>query len=225
MSLLTDLPAAALDFVIAFLLPLILPRNGGDAQAARTLALQMLEDHHPQTVRELRLAGEAVAFSLKSLTMLAESAEPNIAAEKLESSMKWACGLSRSGHLAQRRLDELQRLRKTGGRPAEIPKPTPLRTMIPEAGPDTAPPPTEPAAPQNVAQVEAALRSAEKLLALMKVHHKGAPPPHSQAAQQIQAQQRLVDTARMKLQQARRREAEIVSSPEPAPPELTRVAA
>jgi hypothetical protein len=216
MSLLTDLPAAALDFVIAFLLPLILPRNGGDTLAARTLALQMLEDHHPQTVRELRLAGEAVGFSLKSLTMLAESAEPNIAAEKLESSMKWACGLSRSGHLAQRRLDELQRLRKTGCRPEEIPNATQLQTAILEAAPEGAPATVEPTGPPNVAQAEAALRSAEKLLALMKMHHKGAPPPHSQAAQQIQAQHRLVDTARMKLQQARRREAETASPPEPA---------
>jgi len=35
MSRLTDLPETALHFVIGVLLPLILPRNGGDAAAAK----------------------------------------------------------------------------------------------------------------------------------------------------------------------------------------------
>lgn len=212
MSLLTDLPTATLNFLIGFLLPLILPRNGGDVEAARALALELLEDHRPRTARELRLAAEAVAFGLKGLTMLAESAEPNVSAEKLESSMKWACGLSRSGHLAQRRLDDLQRPRKTPPQQEE----TPATTAQQSAPSEAAPPSAGPATAQTTAQAEAALKSAEKLLALMKAHHKGAPPPHSHAAQQIQAQQRAVDTARMKLQQARKRDSEIVSSPEPA---------
>jgi len=113
--------------------------------------------------------------------------------------MKWACTLSRSGHLAQRRLDELQRPRKTARQPEAIPEATAPRTELPEiVSPRADPAPSEP-----VAQAEAALRSAEKLLVLMRAHHKGAPPPHSPAAQQIQAQQRAVETARLKLQQAR----------------------
>jgi outer membrane protein TolC len=61
----------------------------------------------------------------------------------------------------------------------------------------------EPETP-DIATAEAKLASATKLLNLMKAHHKGAPPPHSSAAQQIQAQQRVVETARLKLEQARR---------------------
>ena len=60
---------------------------------------------------------------------------------------------------------------------------------------------------------QAAYSSAVKLLELMKAHHKGAPPPHSQAAQQIQAQQRIVGTARLKLEQARQRAAKAELSP------------
>jgi len=216
MSRLTDLPEAALQFVISVLLPLILPRNGGDPTAARSLALDLLEDHQPRSVRELRLAGEAVAFSLKSLTALAESAEPNLAAEKQEAAMKWACALSRSGNLAQRRLDQLQGPRK----PTRQPDVTPDTTTPPSEPAQIAAPPDQSTPAEPVAQAEAALRSAEKLLALMKAHHKGAPPPHSPAAQQIQAQQRIVDTARMKLQQARKLAAAAALQSEP-----TRIAA
>jgi len=42
----------------------------------------------------------------------------------------------------------------------------------------------------------------------MKAHHKGAPPPYSKAAQDIRTQQRVVDSTRMALAQARRCEAE-----------------
>jgi hypothetical protein len=139
--------------------------------------------------------------------MLAQSAEPGIRLDKLEMSLKWACSLSRSGHQAQRRLNELQRTPRAGRRedppeqaaPAATPAyPTPASVAEPEP-----PPAAETAPPSDLAQAEAKLRSAVKLLNLMQGQHKGAPPPHSQAAQQIQAQQRSVETARLTLQQAR----------------------
>jgi hypothetical protein len=209
MTLPASIPQAAIDLVLSLLLPLILPSTGGDTQATRALALQLLADHNPQTARELRLAAETIGYSLRGLTMLADSAEPGITAEKRDTSGKWACGLSRSGHQAQRRLDELQR-------PAHraAPRGLPVAEAIPPQNTaptrplqeTVAPPPqaTAPDQPLTVEQAEAALKSAEKLLILMKAHHKGAPPPHSHAAQQIQAQQRLVDTARLKLQHTRR---------------------
>ena len=210
MTLPASIPQAAIDLVLSLLLPLILPSTGGDTQATRALALQLLADHNPQTARELRLQeARPHRYSLKGLTMLANSAEPGIIAEKLDTALKWACSLSRSGHQAQRRLDELQR-------------PAPRRASrhdcrrchpAPGSRAGTANPGNRAAAAATCNNGSVAHRGAgrgaqrhvaERLLILMKARHKGAPPPHSPAAQQIQAQQRLVDAARMKLQHARR---------------------
>src|SRR3954453_4357934 len=59
-----------------------------------------------------------------------------------------------------------------------------------------------------ITQLQAKLRNAENLVALMKARWKGAPPPHSKAAQDIKAQQRVVDTTRLALARARRHDAE-----------------
>ncbi|MBS0641652.1 MAG: hypothetical protein JSS43_17455, partial [Proteobacteria bacterium] len=56
-----------------------------------------------------------------------------------------------------------------------------------------------------VAVLEAAHAAARVRLEQMKASYKGAPPPHSKAAQDIQRQQRVVDAARLKLAQARQR--------------------
>ena len=210
MSLPASLPASAVNMVIGMLLPLILPGVDGDVQEARDLALHLLWEYQPQTGRELQLAGEAVGCSLRGLAMLAQSAEPGIRSDKLEMSLKWACSLSRSGHQAQRRLNELQRTARAGRREDPAPAPeqaAPTATPAyptPESVAEPEPPPAaETAPPSDLAQAEAKLRSAVKLLNLMQGQHKGAPEPHSQAAQQIQAQQRSVETARLTLQQAR----------------------
>jgi hypothetical protein len=222
--------AAVVDMVIGFLLPLLLPGAGGNVQAATAVVLELLAGHQPQTARELRLAGEAVAYSLKGLAMLGKASEPGISTEVMDSSLKWACTLARSGHQAQRRLDELQRIGRPAARrqdPAAEPGPGPKSPAAAEliaAGPapSAAAPGPEPASSDvaqpgviqpevtqaDTIQAEAAFAKAEKLLVLMKAHHKGAPPPHSQAAQQIAAQHRAVEAARLVLAQARRRSAE-----------------
>ena len=64
--------------------------------------------------------------------------------------------------------------------------------------------------PPDVDKVEATFATAEARLNLMKARYKGAPPPHSQAAQQMRAQERVVETARMKVKQASIRKAEDV---------------
>ncbi len=223
MSLSATLPTAALDVALSFLLPLILPALGNDAAAARALVLHMVAEYDPQSVRELRLAAEAIGFSLKSLTVLAESAEPDIAAGRLDVTLKWASSLSRSSHQAQRRLTEVQRAART----APAPEPpylepatetAPTETVAAEPAPPAPAPQPEPdTAIPDVAKAEDALASATKLLTLMKAHHKGAPPPHIGAAQQIQAQQRVAETARLKLEQARRLQAATPQrEPEPA---------
>jgi len=226
MSFSPNIPEAALDTVVALLLPLILPGLNGDAAAARALALRMLDEYHPASMQELRLAAEAIGCSLKGLACLAQSAEPGIRQDKLEFSLKWACGLTRAGHQAQRRLRELQRLPKTTCQDDPAPESAPApkasaprasapRASAPEASAPEAPPagaaaemPPPAAAPDTeLAQAEKTFNSALKLLNMMKSYHKGAPPPHSQAAQQIQDQHRVVETARLKLEQVRRRHA------------------
>ena len=225
-------PVSAIDVALSLLLPLILPPLNYDEDAARSLALHMLAEYNPRTARDLRLATEAIGFSLRSLMILGESVEPGIKTEALDITLKWATSLSRSSHQAQRRLTEFQRAARTS--PAPEPDSHPEPNAHPEPAGTQAQPPTcepadhaepasaapapmppgEPAAPArtpvaepetpDLATAEARLASATKLLNLMKAHHKGAPPPHSSAAQQIQAQQRVVETARLKLEQARR---------------------
>jgi hypothetical protein len=281
MSLSATIPAGAVDLAVALLLPLILPGLGCDTRAAAALVLQLLAEYEPHTARELRLATEAIGFSIKGAATLAESAEAGIAREKREASIKWACSLTRSGHQAQRRLMELQRaprmvdrtvpLTEIGQTAAISPTesaaraPTPAAAGAKDAGLpaagnaaqgmnaalpkrpnaslpnvalanaassdathlDTAQPAqvipttrvaetsTQPdPAPADVAQAEATYNVAVDLLNLMKARHKGAPPGHSQAAQQIQAQQRIADVARMKLRDARRRQAQFPSPPQ-----------
>ncbi len=266
MSLSPDLPSSAIETVIAFLLPLILPTLNNQTPAATALALHMLGDYNPQSTRELRLAAEAIGYSLKGLTVLAESAEPGITAEKRDADIKWACSLTRSGHQSERRLAEAQRAAQatlpgqpgqtTATNPAQVTptnpaqatstnpadaasnpaqatatkaaqaistKPAALATLPPQPAahaPASPEPPAQPlpdeTAPGDVPTAEAALAKATKLLNLMQAHHKGAPPPHSSAAQQIQAQQRVVETARLKLEQARRRQ-QATEAPQPEP--------
>jgi hypothetical protein len=71
--------------------------------------------------------------------------------------------------------------------------------------PQSQPPQSQPALFESpLSQAEGTYIVALAHLNFMKARHKGAPPPHSQAAQQIQAQQRIVDAARMKLELLRK---------------------
>jgi hypothetical protein len=65
----------------------------------------------------------------------------------------------------------------------------------------------------DLAAAETACAQAEQRLGEMKARYKGAPPSHSQAAQQIRAQERVLGTARMKLSQARLRQVAAASQP------------
>ncbi|MFO1027607.1 MAG: hypothetical protein U1E70_20710 [Acetobacteraceae bacterium] len=229
MRLATSLPASAIDMVVGFLLPLILPATGGDIAAATALALDRLAEYRPRTARELDLAGEALGYSLKARAMLAQSAGADLPADKVDNALKWACSLSRASHQAQRRLDLLQRAPRalspddaTAGTPAEeVPAsaPAPLQasppaevtTAVPASPAASAPAPASCAPASAVAEAEAAYALAAARLEVLQSHYKGAPPPHTKAAQQIQAQQRLVNAARMKVQAARRHAGEAAS--------------
>ena len=67
------LPKDAIDLVVAVLNRLIVRALGGSAELGRTLAMLMLGEYQPETVRELRLAGEAIGLSLDSLAAFSES--------------------------------------------------------------------------------------------------------------------------------------------------------
>ncbi|MFO1024137.1 MAG: hypothetical protein U1E70_03045 [Acetobacteraceae bacterium] len=222
MTLIDTFPRAALDLVLVALLPIIAP-TVGNAAAAEALALRMLDEYHPTTIRELHMAGEAIGFRLDALRAKAEAHEPGITAEQRDNARKWACCLTRSEHQVLRALAELKRtsLAEAGeatppvraGDPAPARRPVPTADQSPAAGPPAAPVPPA-SEPDDVTKAERALASAEKLLGLMKAHHKGGPPPHSQAAQQIQAQERVVGAARLKLAQARRQQSSGGAAPE-----------
>ena len=197
MTALANFPQAALNLVLTMLLPLLLPATGDNLEAATHLALTMLAEYQPRTIQELRAAAKLIGLSLQTLQTLAEAAEPDLSPTRLATLRRSACLLSRSELQAQKALHDLQRARPADAHPQPQPQPHPQAARQPEPAPQ--PEPAETASPE-----ENAYNAALKLLNQMKSHHKGAPPPHSSAAQQIQAQQRVVDTARMKLEQARR---------------------
>ncbi|MFL5280892.1 MAG: hypothetical protein ACJ8AW_07795, partial [Rhodopila sp.] len=149
--------------------------------------------------------------------------------------LKATVSLARHSHLAQRRLDELQRRAARAERQPAAPNPEPadqphagpgpeaLPPATPEAETTAAPPtqqaaqpaatipPAEPQALPELAQAETKYAIALQELTLMKARWKGAPQPHTKAGRDIQRQQRLVDAARMALAQARSRHAEIAA--------------
>ena len=108
MTLIDTFPRAALDLVLVALLPIIAP-TVGNAAAAEALALRMLDEYHPTTIRELHMAGEAIGFRLDALRAEAEAHEPGITAEQRDNARKWACSLTRSEHQVLRALAELKR--------------------------------------------------------------------------------------------------------------------
>lgn len=200
MSFPTHLPQAAIDPVVAVLLPLILPALRNDKDAASSLIRAVLVEYQPRTIQELQRAGEIIGLRLNTLNALAEAGQQAEFPERVAAARRAACSLSRATMQAERRYEALPREPlPEAGDPAAIslaetsspPEPQPVQTE---------PPPVE-ASPAAVA--EAGYNIAVHRLNLLKAHYKGAPPPHSKAAQDIQAQQRLVNMARIKLQQAR----------------------
>jgi hypothetical protein len=236
MSLPDTLPHDVIDFIIALLLPLILP-TVPDPAAARALALGLLTAHQPADERDLQLAAEAVAFSIRTMAAFAEAADPATPPERRDAASRRATSLSRSGLQVQRALAALQRERRAARMapppfsvlpmpedpyagasmvtpPDEAPAPAPPREVAaaPAARPQPQPQPTP---VLDVPQAEEQLRRAEKLLALMQAHHNGAPPPGSKAEADIEAQQRVVDQAYVALAEAAMRATQAAAGPAP----------
>ena len=292
--------------VIAALLPLILPALG-DPDTARRLALGMLAEYQPETLRELRLAGTIIGIDLNCLAAIVRSGEPDLTPERRAHAARSICTLNRSGLQALRQFAAMQRDRRANALPATVVPATSAlansamaeattansamaaaamatsamataavtntamaNAALAEAGGLMPPPmPGEAAQPAPVgaaepasAQVwgaeaparpcvgpaaadgemqpaeaeadagailatqadvvaatwgplqaaEVAFSTASATLVVMESRYKGAPQPHTPAGQVIARQRRVVDAARMQLDQARRRHADATAA-------------
>jgi hypothetical protein len=126
MSCAAQLPAAILQTILGRLALLFLTGAGGDLTTAHNAAAQMIATYDPQTEDELRLAAEVISFSLHALEALGQAANPDISLNHQLRLRGGAVSLSRASHKAQRRLDQLQKARRTAQPAApqpEIPQP------------------------------------------------------------------------------------------------------
>jgi hypothetical protein len=116
----STLPAAILETILTHLTTLFLQGAGGDPEAARLAASQMLDAYHPETTDELRLAANIISFSFQALEALAQAATPDISLTRILRLRGSAVSLSREAAKAERRLTQLQKTRQQA-----IPTPQP----------------------------------------------------------------------------------------------------
>jgi hypothetical protein len=148
MSLPATIPQAIIDTVLNGVALLFLAA-AGDMQAARQAAEQMLREYHPETTDELTLAAEVISLQLHTLEALSHAATPGLPLNKILRLRGSAVSLSREQHKAHRKLDQLQRARRTSLGNAEPRAPGP-RVETPIARADAEPPaPRPPAAPPS----------------------------------------------------------------------------
>jgi len=154
MSLLATLPKIILDTVIGRLIPLFLAAAGGDAAAARDAAIQMLAAYDVETPEELTLAAEIIGLQFQALESLADAAGPDRSLNQTLRLRGSAVSLSRESHKAQRKLDQVQRARRT------VPQPAASPAEPPAAQPASGAPEKE--ALDLVAAAQEAIRIAQK---------------------------------------------------------------
>jgi hypothetical protein len=137
MSLATSLPAVILATILARLARLFLTGAGGDLNAARNAASQMLAAYHPETEDELSLAAEVISFAFHALDALSQAADPDMSLNQKLRPRGSAVSLSREFHKSQRKLDQLQKGRRAGimtrATETPVPKPEPAPPTIDKA--------------------------------------------------------------------------------------------
>lgn len=135
MSLPATLPQPILETILTRLLGLFLTAAGGDPEAARQAASQMLAAYHPETEAELHLAADIVSFGFHALEALGQSSDPELKLSAILRLRGSAVSLSREAHKAQRKLDQLQRDRRAGvAQPAPQPsEPVPNPPAVDQA--------------------------------------------------------------------------------------------
>jgi hypothetical protein len=114
MSLSTPITPAILDTVLGHLAPHFLTATNGDAQSARDAARSLLESYDARTEEELQLATDIVGFGFHALEALSAAAAPDLSLNQKLRLRGSAVSLSREGHKARRKLDQLKRARVSG---------------------------------------------------------------------------------------------------------------
>src|SRR5690349_3426525 len=111
MSLSTALPGYAIEASIRLLMPQFAPLID-DAQERQALILRSLGDYRAETLQELAGAVEIISLQMKRMSLLAQSSDPELEAQKADQYLRRVCSLSRCGQLAQRSLEARQRERQ-----------------------------------------------------------------------------------------------------------------
>jgi len=114
MSLATIVPAAVLETTLSHLASLFLVGAADNMTAARDAASQMLDAYHPATEDEFRLAANIVAFSFQAIQALGQAAIPDVLVTRVLRLRGGAVSLSRASEKAERRLEQLQKVRRQG---------------------------------------------------------------------------------------------------------------
>jgi hypothetical protein len=111
MSLQNTITPAILHTVIGHLSGHFLNGANGDLATARHAAARMLACYKVETEEELHLASDIVSFGFHALKALSESAEPELSLNNKLRLRSGAVSLSREGHKARRKLEQLRRTR------------------------------------------------------------------------------------------------------------------
>ena len=99
---------AAMNRILAFLVPLFRLDDGCDNQAARAACIELPASYGPRTNKELRFAALTVAFSFGALDFLGKAAAPDLSVNQVLRLRGNANALHRAAHKSQEALDRLQ---------------------------------------------------------------------------------------------------------------------
>ena len=183
MSFPATIAQAILDTVIGRLALLFLTGANGDPTAAHHAASQMLAAHNAETPDELGLAAEIVSLQLHTLEALSYAADPELSLNNILRLRGGAVSLSRESHKARRKLDQLQRARRTGTTPQQ-----------PEAQSEAAKPQPAPAQPK----IDNALGLIEAARQAVQPAKKTGGQTWSQSFQKRQMAQRIAENSKKK---------------------------
>ncbi len=109
-----NLPEALLQTIVYQIALLLLQGAGGDIDAARKAATEILRGYAPETEAELRLAARIVGFSLQSIEALSQAANPEMPLLRVLRLRTGAVSLSREAEKAERQLEKLRANRSQG---------------------------------------------------------------------------------------------------------------
>ncbi len=104
MALPTTISPACVESIVGLLVPMLRDAAGGDEDAARALALDLLEQYEPRTGKELLEAAEAAAFKLTQIRLQMEAMDTKLTDKERLSLLRQASMLGRSSKSAHRWL-------------------------------------------------------------------------------------------------------------------------